>query len=596
MAQSTIDDVLINEWESFHSFENSTSRGSSPGHYDSRSPLDHTPGVQPGRQYIAASNNKRQALEHVTSYKNEQIPISLERTAYGTNEDVYNPYQPYTSREYIAQEIAAGRMSPAETAQELPCDSLNLSGSFPGSFSRPSNEIKQSLNAGSTIWTSEADTARLEAALALTTETNTGALRLGDSLDFPSHHRHLYPFMDEDLDESEPGSYTGDHLRSLYSPENSSLSPDEPTASYSSLPSSSQHRVISEQTRASSRLKETLEKTRRKVRRPCLMSTDMQTFNGSADRKRRRADRSPEDAVISRRTRGLSAGHCPAFATSAMPSTGNSSGLQDQADFYVEARMSSYQEGEWSNCAIVGSWQDLLVLPQNLLQLVGLISGQYSSVHSSTLGSSATSASMPVVSPYVFDSSSRVFTSECIPQSFNPQRRQDLLNIFWTKAPYVPACTLRVRDVVNIQYHVADSLEAFQPTSDRLKPPQPGLGRNGRGWPSDLIPLELLQQVVSYLPHADLKSMRLVNKEFERKTSGYMFKSVVVPFGPEIYEMAMKDKKSPTTVDEKSSLVARFKRGWLLPQSKAWKFFDIKGKGKQEGNYQTPQANGMSLN
>jgi hypothetical protein len=47
--------------------------------------------------------------------------------------------------------------------------------------------------------------------------------------------------------------------------------------------------------------------------------------------------------------------------------------------------------------------------------------------------------------------------------------------------------------------------------------------------------MELFAQIINYLPRRAIQNMRLVNHEFEQKVSGRLFKSVVVPFRPEIY-------------------------------------------------------------
>ncbi|TVY85549.1 hypothetical protein LSUE1_G000078 [Lachnellula suecica] len=54
-------------------------------------------------------------------------------------------------------------------------------------------------------------------------------------------------------------------------------------------------------------------------------------------------------------------------------------------------------------------------------------------------------------------------------------------------------------------------------------------------WPKGLLPVELFTLIISFLPRSVIQNMRLVNKEFEGKVSGELFKVVVVPFKPEIY-------------------------------------------------------------
>ena len=147
-----------------------------------------------------------------------------------------------------------------------------------------------------------------------------------------------------------------------------------------------------------------------------------------------------------------------------------------------------------------------------------------------------------------------VFTSELLPRSFNAQKRWTVLNIFRTKAPYVPACISMAHGMSNMQYHVFD-----ESTPSENVPHYPPLGPHGLGWPKDSLPLEVFHNIGGHLSRDDLLQMRMVNTEFERKTSNIVFHTVVVPFRPEIYGMMIHD--SPA----------------LEPK------VDIKGKGKAKG-------------
>lgn len=57
-------------------------------------------------------------------------------------------------------------------------------------------------------------------------------------------------------------------------------------------------------------------------------------------------------------------------------------------------------------------------------------------------------------------------------------------------------------------------------------------------WPAGIIPVEIFSLIVSYLPRSTIQDMRLVNKEFDLKVSEALFRTVVVPFRPEIYGIA----------------------------------------------------------
>lgn len=55
------------------------------------------------------------------------------------------------------------------------------------------------------------------------------------------------------------------------------------------------------------------------------------------------------------------------------------------------------------------------------------------------------------------------------------------------------------------------------------------------GWPIDALPTELFEKIAGDLARDDISNMRLVNHEFEKKVSGFLFKAVVVPFQRQIY-------------------------------------------------------------
>ncbi|KAM0710843.1 hypothetical protein Q7P35_001581 [Cladosporium inversicolor] len=60
-------------------------------------------------------------------------------------------------------------------------------------------------------------------------------------------------------------------------------------------------------------------------------------------------------------------------------------------------------------------------------------------------------------------------------------------------------------------------------------------------WPPGRVPVELFETITDTLSHRDIRNMRLVCKEFEAKTSGALFKEVVVPFTAELYDMIEDD-------------------------------------------------------
>lgn len=229
------------------------------------------------------------------------------------------------------------------------------------------------------------------------------------------------------------------------------------------------------------------------------------------------------------------------------------------------------RKGLWSESMIVGRWRD--GLKQDLPKPVGLNIARYPIPHFSrsikTSTPSIMGSKLPGWYSYRFGFENQFFTSECIPRSFSTTKRQELLDIFRTKAPYVPACIVCMDGLVGFQYHVTYKRDPFRRQCAQAEGPNRShFGSSGRGWPGRSLPVEIFQYIASYLPQQDLKSMRLVNSEFEKKTSNILFHSVVVPFTAEIYGSMMKDTRlcKPTNVQSKSTagcLLGRLKRKLL---------------------------------
>lgn len=70
------------------------------------------------------------------------------------------------------------------------------------------------------------------------------------------------------------------------------------------------------------------------------------------------------------------------------------------------------------------------------------------------------------------------------------------------------------------------------------------LGANGQGWPSNRLPTEVFQIIAKLLDWEDVTNTRLVCREFEKKISEILFKTVVVPFRDEIYGMMIEGAKN----------------------------------------------------
>ena len=54
-------------------------------------------------------------------------------------------------------------------------------------------------------------------------------------------------------------------------------------------------------------------------------------------------------------------------------------------------------------------------------------------------------------------------------------------------------------------------------------------------WPANALPVEIFEIIASYLPRGEIKTLRLVCREFEHKSSALYFRNVVVPFRSELY-------------------------------------------------------------
>lgn len=63
-------------------------------------------------------------------------------------------------------------------------------------------------------------------------------------------------------------------------------------------------------------------------------------------------------------------------------------------------------------------------------------------------------------------------------------------------------------------------------------------------WPPKIIPVELFDLIAAHLSRDAVKSMRMVNHEFEEKVSCALFHTSVVPFNTELYDMVDEDTRA----------------------------------------------------
>ncbi|KAF4332846.1 f-box containing protein [Fusarium beomiforme] len=61
-------------------------------------------------------------------------------------------------------------------------------------------------------------------------------------------------------------------------------------------------------------------------------------------------------------------------------------------------------------------------------------------------------------------------------------------------------------------------------------------------WPTNEIPVEIFEIIISYLTRLEVRCLRLVCKEFEAKVSAQYFRNVVVPFKSELYSKLDRDE------------------------------------------------------
>lgn len=271
----------------------------------------------------------------------------------------------------------------------------------------------------------------------------------------------------------------------------------------------------------------------------------IQMRRSSAGDKRKRTDESCEGFLSTSHVLGLKAGH---FAEPKKPISQGRTGPSGSQGYAELGSDFVYVEGK------------RIALPRNLPQPIRLNIQQYLEYHSppsdttppslsssllhfqqnrgyqSTLPSTM-SPLLPIRS--LLRTKCLVFTSELIPPSFDTNKREEILDVLRVKAPYVPACIMTTTTCSDtLEYYLASkgghSGNVDARTRRRLRR---RLALSKKAWLNDSIPVEIFENICGLLSQSDLRSMRLVNREFERKTSNIQFRSVVVPFGPEIYGM-----------------------------------------------------------
>ncbi|KAI9877531.1 MAG: hypothetical protein M1830_003643 [Pleopsidium flavum] len=161
-----------------------------------------------------------------------------------------------------------------------------------------------------------------------------------------------------------------------------------------------------------------------------------------------------------------------------------------------------------------------------------------------------------------------VYLSELIPSHFNNSKHNQILHLLNSSA-HVPYCVVmspkgktkafyRGRKARKGNDLGEDSCSRGNPaTTAGVKLRLPYLGRDGQGWPKDKIPVEIFEHITQYLPRDSVQNMRLVSREFEVSVSHLLFKTVVVPFRPELYGMVEASRPIKAKPDVKGKGKAR---------------------------------------
>ncbi|KAL8686880.1 MAG: hypothetical protein Q9218_006798, partial [Villophora microphyllina] len=149
-----------------------------------------------------------------------------------------------------------------------------------------------------------------------------------------------------------------------------------------------------------------------------------------------------------------------------------------------------------------------------------------------------------------------VFLSQLIPQKFDDAVREGILELVQRRAPYIPLCIAQVDPTTRRKTVWENALGATKAKGKPSRKFRHPLGSKGNGWPTRAaLPVEIFEMIAQSLSRDDVQKMRLVNREFERKISCFVFRSVVVPFRPKIYGISsspspepQNNTKEPTTV------------------------------------------------
>ena len=152
---------------------------------------------------------------------------------------------------------------------------------------------------------------------------------------------------------------------------------------------------------------------------------------------------------------------------------------------------------------------------------------------------------------------SAYFLSQLIPPSFDYFRRCHIFAILAFHRCRIPRCVINEPGKGLIFYY--GDMHCRQRPGYKVVPPQQleplglldaePMDRNANvDWPAGKVPQEVFELITNSLSREDVKSMRLVNHEFEVKLAQF-FRSLVVPFSPELYSFS-KNRRGSNGSDE----------------------------------------------
>lgn len=520
--------------------------------------------------YRAGTNNTRDGLPSREYAINPFVPNQSYRSVelYGSNEALYSQYPPVASQEYVAQEPAAGRgavglQQPSPRAsrsnqvtQELA--SRSLLPPLTQDRNYLTNDILDSTEQvqSSPLMTPDSD---------ICTEGSSGSYRSDGSPyiyeEDPYASALWQKRVDDDAREAGNDSDGEDHFRPDFTDWPSSLPSNEHNLSSNYIQMQEMdHRRSRRASAFAARAKQRPSRFPSRRNTPPLEMTRTSTHQSVAGtpglarlarlvdhyRKRRRTDRSPQEAVPP--------GYIGAPGTVARRAVTNTS-MPGRSRLRAEAPVFVPELAPIAPSSSVGGQP--VDFNQTFPETMGLTSDWHAKQHLTPTGAIQKFAA--TLLPAYIPMRHLIFTSQLIPASLGTRKRRRIINILRIRAPYIPACIAVPPMGPIIHYHISlkPTWNVESSSSDRNDAP---LGSNGQGWPvaPSSLPLEVYLNIARFLPRSALESMRLVSREFERNISNVQFRRVVVSFRPEIYDI-------------------------IDPRRPPLRVADVKGKGKEKG-------------